>query len=105
MSTIRKVITLVQEFKNLVLINELPRGRAPKYQMEFIVSDLEGRGLLQIKAFDHLADDDDIMCIPPVNGERPAAEFLMEYIREVWGNDWIRRCEMKVRDSESGAVN
>ncbi len=42
----------------------------------------------QIKAFDHLADDDGIVCIPPVNGEKPAAERLRDYIKEVWSNDW-----------------
>ncbi len=29
-------------------LNELPRGRAPKYQMEFIISDPEGRGIKPI---------------------------------------------------------
>lgn len=44
--------------------------------------------IAQIKAFDHLTDEDGILCIPPVNGEKPAAEVLREYLREVWGSEW-----------------
>jgi len=42
----------------------------------------------EILAFNHLADEDGIVCIPSVNGEQPAAERLRDYIREIWKEDW-----------------
>lgn len=42
----------------------------------------------EIQAFNYLADEDGIVCIPSVNGEQPAAERLRDYIKEVWGGDW-----------------
>jgi hypothetical protein len=49
----------------------------------------EARELIaQITAFNHLADEDGIVCIPSVNGEQAAAERLRDYLIEVWGNQW-----------------
>lgn len=49
----------------------------------------EARELIaEIKAFNHLADEDGIVCIPSVNGEQAAAERLRDYLIEVWGNQW-----------------
>jgi hypothetical protein len=35
-----------------------------------------------------LADDDGIACIPPVRGEKPAAERLLDLLIDAWGADW-----------------
>jgi hypothetical protein len=49
----------------------------------------EARVLIaSIKAFDHLSDEDGIVCIPSVNGETAGADRLREYIQEVWGSQW-----------------
>lgn len=42
----------------------------------------------EILAFNHLADEDGIVCIPSVNGEQPAAERLRDFIKEVWAGEW-----------------
>ncbi|HOW26031.1 MAG TPA: hypothetical protein PK711_10210 [Bacteroidales bacterium] len=55
---------------------------------EMELADESKQYIAQIKAFNHLADDDGIVCIPPVNGEKPASERLRDYIKEVWGIDW-----------------
>ncbi|MDX2282980.1 MAG: type II restriction endonuclease subunit M [Bacteroidia bacterium] len=41
-----------------------------------------------IAAFNHLSDQDGIVCIPSVNGEAPAAERLRAYLAAVWGDAW-----------------
>ncbi|WP_018619848.1 Eco57I restriction-modification methylase domain-containing protein [Spirosoma luteum] len=46
------------------------------------------RYIAQINAFNHHADDDGILCLPPVNGELAAEERLREFIQTVWGNDY-----------------
>ncbi len=35
-----------------------------------------------------LADDDGIACLPPVRGEKPAAERLLDLLIAAWGTDW-----------------
>jgi hypothetical protein len=35
-----------------------------------------------------LADDDGIVCLPPVRGERPAAERLLEVLAAAYGPEW-----------------
>jgi hypothetical protein len=35
-----------------------------------------------------LADDDGIVCLPPVRGERPAAERLLELLATAYGPEW-----------------
>ncbi|MBA7486403.1 hypothetical protein ES707_21962 [subsurface metagenome] len=42
----------------------------------------------EIQAFNQLADEDGIVCIPSVNGEQPAADRLRDYIKEVWRGEW-----------------
>lgn len=49
----------------------------------------EARYLIEaIKAFDHLTDEDGILCIPPVNGELSASERLRSYLQAVYGEFW-----------------
>lgn len=35
-----------------------------------------------------LADDDGIACLPPVRGEKPASERLLDLLIAAWGADW-----------------
>ena len=35
-----------------------------------------------------LTDDDGIACLPPVRGEKPAAERLLDLLIAAWGTDW-----------------
>lgn len=60
--------------------------------------------IAQIKAFDHLADDDGLVCIPPVNGEPPATDRLRNYLREVWGNGWQHNTTAQLLQKEA-AIN
>jgi hypothetical protein len=43
---------------------------------------------IQVKAFDHLTDEDGILCIPPINGELAGSERLRSYLQTVYGADW-----------------
>ncbi|MFA7020692.1 MAG: type II restriction endonuclease subunit M, partial [Bacilli bacterium] len=62
----------------------------------------EARELIaQIKAFNHLADEDGIVCIPSVNGEQAAAERLRDYLIEVWGNQWSSQTINQLLENES----
>ena len=36
------------------------------------------------------ADEDGIVCIPSVRGERPAHERLLQLLQAAWGNEWER---------------
>ncbi|GAI72225.1 unnamed protein product, partial [marine sediment metagenome] len=55
---------------------------------EMELADEARQYIKEILAFNHLVDDDGIVCIPSVNGEQPAAERLRDYIKEVWMEDW-----------------
>lgn len=49
----------------------------------------EARTLIEaVKAFDHLSDEDGIVCIPSVNGEAAGADRLRDYIQTVWGKEY-----------------
>ncbi len=51
-----------------------------------------------------LADDDGIVCIPPVRGEEPAAERLRKLLAVAYGNDWKGGKELElIRASGSDA--
>ncbi len=40
------------------------------------------------KALDHHVDDDGIVCIPPVQGERAAADRIRDLLADAYGDDW-----------------
>ena len=44
--------------------------------------------LRQAEEMDSLVDDDGIVCIPSVRGERPAQERLLQLLQRAWGADW-----------------
>ena len=37
---------------------------------------------------ERLADDDGIVCIPAIRGERPAHERVLQMLQAAWGDDW-----------------
>ncbi len=41
-----------------------------------------------INIFDSFTDEDGLLCIPSVNEEPAAADYLREYLQEVWGEEW-----------------
>ena len=70
----------------------------------------EARELItSIKEYDHLSDEDGIVCIPSVNAEQAVASRLRDYLKEVWGNDWnnqtidtlLEKEEAKAKNLES----
>lgn len=66
----------------------------------------EARELIaQIKAFDHMADEDGIVCIPSVNGEPAAAERLRDYLIEVLGNQWNSQTVSQLLEKESAKAS
>ncbi len=49
----------------------------------------EAKVLIQdVKAFDHLSDEDGIFCIPSVNAEQAGAERLRDYLQQVFTGEW-----------------
>ena len=44
--------------------------------------------LRQTEELDSLVDDDGIVCIPSVRGERPAQERLLQLLQGAWRSDW-----------------
>ncbi len=49
----------------------------------------EARAWIEESAkLDALTDDDGIACLPPVRGEKPAAERLLDLLIAAWGADW-----------------
>jgi len=72
-----------------VAVSRLLGYRWPaEYDTEMELAD-EARELIKdIKKFDHLSDNDGIICIPSVNKEEPAAIRLRDYLKEVFGEKW-----------------
>lgn len=61
----------------------------------------EARELIEsIQKFDHLSDDDGIVCIPSVNAEQAAASRLRDYLKEVWGDEWTNQTINELLDKE-----
>jgi hypothetical protein len=49
----------------------------------------EARALIeQVKAFDHLSDEDGIFCIPSVNAEQAGADRFRTYLQTVFADSW-----------------
>ena len=51
-----------------------------------------------------LEDEDGIVCIPPVRGERPAAERLAELVRQAYANDWADDLPAKLLAGSRGTT-
>jgi hypothetical protein len=51
---------------------------------------------LGLDGLEKLADDDGIVCIPPVRGEEPAAERLRKLLAAAYGKDWRAGMELEL---------
>lgn len=72
-----------------------------EYDAEMELSD-EARELIrEIKKFDHLSDNDGIICIPSVNKEETAANRLRDYLREVFGEEWNNNTIQQLLEKEN----
>jgi hypothetical protein len=71
-----------------------------EYDTEMELSD-EARELIrEIKKFDHLSDNDGIICIPSVNKEETAANRLRDYLKEVFGEKWSNNTIQQLLEKE-----
>ncbi len=62
----------------------------------------EARALTrEIKKFDHLSDNDGILCIPSVNKEETAANRLRDYLKEVFGKSWNTNTVQQLLEKEN----
>ncbi len=52
------------------------------------VSPLARKRMEEGEALDGLSDTDGIVCLPPVNGESPAADRLVAVLERAYGNEW-----------------
>lgn len=56
--------------------------------LDIVLSENAGVWLRQAKELNTFADNDGIVCIPSVRGERPAQERLVQLLQHAWGSDW-----------------
>jgi hypothetical protein len=64
----------------------------------------EARTLIKtIKAFDHLSDEDGIICIPSVNTEVAGADRLRSYLQEVLTTEWDNKTITKLLAKEGAS--
>ena len=62
----------------------------------------EARALIkEIKKFDHLSDNDGIICIPSVNKEETAANRLRDYLKEIFGEEWTNNTIQQLLEKEN----
>jgi hypothetical protein len=55
----------------------------------------------EIKMFDHLFDNDGIICIPSVNAEETVADRLRDYLKEVFGKEWTNNTPSQLLATEN----
>jgi hypothetical protein len=61
----------------------------------------EARQLIEeIKKYDHLSDNDGIICIPSVNKEETATNRLRDYLKEVFGEKWSNNTIQQLLEKE-----
>ena len=64
----------------------------------------EARALIeQVKAFDHLSDEDGIFCIPSVNAEQAGADRLRTYLQNVFADSWGNNTITEVLEKEGAS--
>jgi hypothetical protein len=62
----------------------------------------EARQLIEeIKTFDHLSDNDGIICIPSVNTEETTANRLRDYLKEVFESEWNNNTIQQLLEKEN----
>ena len=60
----------------------------PESDTEMELADAARTLIKQVKAFDHLSDEDGIFCIPSVNAEQAGADRLRTYLQNVFADSW-----------------
>lgn len=72
-----------------VAVARLPGYRWPaELDAEMELADEQREWIEKVKALYLFEDEDGIVCIPPVRGERPAAERLLELLHAAYGDGW-----------------
>jgi len=72
-----------------------------EYDVEMELSDDARELIREIKKFDHLSDNDGIICIPSVNKEETAANRLRDYLKEVFGERWNNNTIQQLLEKEN----
>lgn len=66
----------------------------------------EARTLIeQVKAFDHLSDEDGIFCIPSVNAEQAGADRLRTYLQTVFADSWGNNTINELLEKEGASAS
>lgn len=66
----------------------------------------EARELIrQVKAFDHLSDEDGIFCIPSVNAETAGSVRLRDFLQSVFASEWNNQTVAKLLQKEGASTN
>jgi len=72
-----------------------------EYDTEMELSDEARKLIIEIKKFDHLSDNDGIICIPSVNKEETAANRLRDYLKEIFGVEWNNNTIQQLLEKEN----
>ena len=72
-----------------------------EYDTEMEISDEAREFIGKIKKFDHLSDNDGIICIPSVNKEETAANRLRNYLKEIFGETWNTNTVQQLLEKEN----
>ena len=72
-----------------------------EYDAEMELADEARQLISEIKKFDHLSDNDGIICIPSVNKEETAANRLRDYLKEVFGEAWNSNTIQQLLEKEN----
>ena len=66
----------------------------------------EARALIgQVKAFNHLSDEDGIFCIPSVNAEQAGADRLRTYLQNVFADSWGNNTITELLEKEGASAS
>ena len=59
-----------------------------EFDADMDLADEQREWIYKTKSLCHFADEDGIVCIPSVRGERPAYERLLQLLNAAYGDDW-----------------
>jgi hypothetical protein len=59
----------------------------------------------EVKAFDHLIDDDGIFCIPSVNAEQAGADRIRTFLQAVFAGEWNNNTITDLLDKEGASAS
>jgi hypothetical protein len=72
-----------------------------EYNSEINLSDEARKLISEITRFDHLSDNDGILCIPSVNKEETAANRLRDYLKEIFEDQWNNNTIQQLLEKEN----